>query len=149
MKGTNASFSKIPNGCPGLETRLPLLFSEGVLTNKISINKFVEITSSKNFSIIGRIDNIINSAGIKLMPEEIEKKISCFISKNFIISSLKNELLGNKLILIIESKKYKLNNDIFKYLTKFEVPKEVYFINKFIYTRTNKIDRVKTLETLN
>ena len=62
---------------------------------------------------------------------------------------LKNELLGNKLILIIESKKYKLNNDIFKYLTKFEVPKEVYFINKFIYTRTNKIDRVKTLETLN
>ena len=53
LKGTNASFSKIPNGCPGLETRLPLLFSEGVLKNKISINKFVEITSSKPAKIYG------------------------------------------------------------------------------------------------
>ena len=53
LKGTNASFSQIPNGCPGLETRLPLLFSEGVLKNKISINKFVEITSSKPAKIYG------------------------------------------------------------------------------------------------
>ena len=49
----NASFSKIPNGCPGLETRLPLLFSDGVLNKKISINKFVEITSSKPAKIYG------------------------------------------------------------------------------------------------
>ena len=53
LNGTDASFSKIPNGCPGLETRLPLLFSEGVLKNKISINKFVEITSSKPAKIYG------------------------------------------------------------------------------------------------
>jgi dihydropyrimidinase len=53
LMGTNASFSKIPNGCPGLETRLPLLFSEGVLKNKISVNKFVEITSSKPAKIYG------------------------------------------------------------------------------------------------
>ena len=140
LSGVSISTNK--NNCLVIDA--PHIYSGKIVTNDI-----VEITSSNNFSIIGRIDNIINSAGIKLMPEEIEKKLSCFISKNFIISSLKNELLGNKLILIIESKKYKLNNDIFKYLTKFEVPKEVYFINKFIYTRTNKIDRVKTLETLN
>ncbi len=53
LMGTKASFSKIPNGCPGLETRLPLLFSEGVLKKKISINKFVEITSSKPAKIYG------------------------------------------------------------------------------------------------
>ncbi len=53
LMGTNASFSKIPNGCPGLETRLALLFSEGVLKNKISVNKFVEITSSKPAKIYG------------------------------------------------------------------------------------------------
>ena len=53
VKGKDASFSKIPNGCPGLETRLPLLFSDGVLNKKISINKFVEITSSKPAKIYG------------------------------------------------------------------------------------------------
>ena len=53
LKGVNASFSQIPNGCPGLETRLPLLFSGGVLKDKISINKFVEITSSKPAKIYG------------------------------------------------------------------------------------------------
>ena len=53
VKGKNASFSKIPNGCPGLETRLPLLFSDGVMNKKISINKFVEITSAKPAKIYG------------------------------------------------------------------------------------------------
>ena len=53
LMGTKASFSKIPNGIPGLETRLSLLFSEGVLKNKISINKFVEITSLKPAKIYG------------------------------------------------------------------------------------------------
>jgi len=53
LHGKSASFSKIPNGIPGLETRLALLFSEGVLKNKISINKFVEITSSKPAKIYG------------------------------------------------------------------------------------------------
>ena len=53
LMGTKASFSKIPNGIPGLETRLSLLFSAGVLKNKISINKFVEITSLKPAKIYG------------------------------------------------------------------------------------------------
>lgn len=140
LSGVSISTNK--NNCLVIDA--PHLTKDKIVTNDI-----VEIRSSNNFSIIGRIDNIINSAGIKLIPEKIENKLSTFISKNFIISSLKDELLGNKLILIIESKKYKLNNDIFKYLTKFEVPKQVYFINKFTYTRTNKIDRVKTLETIN
>ena len=38
-------FSKIPNGMPGIEHRIELLFSEGVLKEKISINKFVEVIS--------------------------------------------------------------------------------------------------------
>ena len=36
----------------GLETRLPLLFSNGVLGKKISINKFVEVTSTNPAKII-------------------------------------------------------------------------------------------------
>jgi len=46
-------FTKIPNGAPGIEHRLELLFSEGVLKNRISLNKFVEITSTNVARIFG------------------------------------------------------------------------------------------------
>lgn len=45
-------FSKIPNGMPGVETRLMLLF-EAVTQGKISLNRFVEITSTTPAKIFG------------------------------------------------------------------------------------------------
>jgi dihydropyrimidinase len=45
-EGSEVAFPYIPNGIPGLETRLPLLYSEGVLTGRISINRFVELTAT-------------------------------------------------------------------------------------------------------
>ena len=44
--GEEVAFRHIPNGIPGLETRLPLLYSEGVLAGRISVNRFVELTST-------------------------------------------------------------------------------------------------------
>lgn len=44
--GQEVAFRYIPNGIPGLETRMALLYSEGVLTGRISLNKFVELTST-------------------------------------------------------------------------------------------------------
>ncbi|QFZ86857.1 dihydropyrimidinase [Variovorax paradoxus] len=44
--GEEVAFRHIPNGIPGIETRLPLLFSHGVLDGRITINKFVELTST-------------------------------------------------------------------------------------------------------
>jgi dihydropyrimidinase len=46
------SFAKIPNGMPGIETRLHLLY-EGVRNKKISLNRFVEITSTAPAKIFG------------------------------------------------------------------------------------------------
>ncbi len=47
------NFSKIPNGAPGVENRLELLYSEGVLKNRISLNKLVEISSTNPAIIFG------------------------------------------------------------------------------------------------
>ncbi len=44
--GREVPFRHIPNGIPGLETRMPLLYSEGVLEGRISLNKFVELTAT-------------------------------------------------------------------------------------------------------
>ena len=46
-------FSKIPNGHPAVEHRMELLFSEGVKKDKISLNKFVEVTSTNVAKIFG------------------------------------------------------------------------------------------------
>jgi dihydropyrimidinase len=44
--GEEVPFRHIPNGIPGLETRLPLLYSEGVLGGRMTINRFVELTAT-------------------------------------------------------------------------------------------------------
>jgi dihydropyrimidinase len=44
--GEEVAFRHIPNGIPGIETRLPLLYSEGVLGGRITLEKFVELTAT-------------------------------------------------------------------------------------------------------
>ncbi|GAD21698.1 dihydropyrimidinase [Acidovorax sp. MR-S7] len=45
-EGEQVAFRHIPNGIPGIETRMPLLYSEGVLGGRISLEKFVELTAT-------------------------------------------------------------------------------------------------------
>jgi len=51
--GPEPSFKQIANGVPGIELRMPLLFSEGVRTGRISLNRFVELTSTNAAKIYG------------------------------------------------------------------------------------------------
>lgn len=46
-------FRWIPNGIPGVATRLPILFSEGVMKGRIDINRFVAITSTNHAKLYG------------------------------------------------------------------------------------------------
>lgn len=53
LHGENAPFHHIPNGIPGLETRLPLLFSEGVMKARIDATRFVALTATNPAKIYG------------------------------------------------------------------------------------------------
>lgn len=53
VAGARAPFSRVPNGIPGLETRLPLLFSRGVLDGRIDVNAFVALTSTNAAKLYG------------------------------------------------------------------------------------------------
>jgi dihydropyrimidinase len=46
-------FSKIPNGAPGIETRMSLVYDGGVRTGRISLNRFVDLTSTSPAKIFG------------------------------------------------------------------------------------------------
>jgi dihydropyrimidinase len=78
LHGENASFSKIPNGIPGLETRMPLLFSEGVLTGRISLQQFVALTSAnpaKMYGLYPRKGTIAVGSDADLVIWDHKKKV--------------------------------------------------------------------------
>lgn len=52
-EGDNTSFSRAVSGVPGLETRLPLLFSEGLVTNRLSLKRYLDLTSGNAASLYG------------------------------------------------------------------------------------------------
>jgi len=122
-----------------------------LLTNEIVTNDIVELHGTHNFRWLGRADSVINSGGVKIFPEQVEKKLGKIISSNFFIASLPDVKLGSKVVLVIESDRYTiekmddLKSRLAICLQKFEFPKEIYFLPTFIYSQSNKVLRKETL----
>ncbi|SFD06402.1 AMP-binding protein [Algibacter pectinivorans] len=133
--------SKDKRGC--LTINAPKLADDVIVTNDI-----VDIISDTSFEWLGRFDNVINSGGIKLYPEQIESKLQDKISGEFFIASREDDTLGDKLILVVEGEKRDIDNAIFNDLDKYEKPKEIHFVSKFKETKSGKINRNKTLESI-
>ena len=110
----------------------------------------VTLSNSTSFEWIGRADFIINVGGIKLNPEEIEAVLSEYIAVPFIISSIKDDKLGEKIILLIEGNDSVVLDEIAlqEKLTKFAIPKSTYNIPIFSRTLSGKINRIETLKLL-
>ena len=137
------------NGCLVIE-------APKISDNIIVTKDLVKIFSDAQFEWLGRFDNIINSGGVKIIPEQVEKKLQEIITNRFFISSSPDDILGEKLILVIEtgsnqSKEKSFYIDLiskFKTLHKYEIPKEIFLIEEFQETKTKKIQRKKTLDLL-
>lgn len=137
---SNVSFSTDERSC--LVIHAPKVCDEILTTNDV-----VDLLSSTSFIWKGRFDSVINSGGVKIHPEEVEKKLSKVLSENFFISYLPDAELGNKVILIVESDKVIQNEKLqkaFTTLEKYEVPKQVFYTSKFEWTDTGKIQREQT-----
>ena len=71
-------FSKIPNGAPGIETRMSLVYDGGVRTGRISLNRFVELTSTSPARIFGlfpRKGTIAPGSDADIVVFDPEKKV--------------------------------------------------------------------------
>lgn len=140
-------FTVLPNVTISIDNRNCLVIEALELTtDKIITNDIVEILNPTQFILKGRIDNVINSGGVKIFPEEIEDKLAKCITARFFIASKPDEKLGEKVILVIEGKSFELDTIIFSNLSKYQIPKEIIFVDEFVETETNKINRKKTLE---
>lgn len=111
----------------------------------IETNDVVELVNENQFIFLGRIDNVINSGGIKLLPEQIEEKLAGKIEPRYFISSKEDKELGEKIILVIEGNSFTVDNSIFDELDKYEKPKEILFVPKFKETGNGKIIRKESL----
>lgn len=133
--------SKDERGCLVIDA--PNLTEEKLITNDI-----VQIYSETTFDWLGRYDNVINSGGVKLYPEQIEEKLQSEIDNEFFVTSQPDDTLGERLVLLVEGDEGSLDASVFEFLDKYEVPKATYYLPKFVETLSGKIHRKKTLELL-
>ncbi|APG64926.1 O-succinylbenzoic acid--CoA ligase [Tenacibaculum todarodis] len=158
LRGTRQSFYQVlPKVKIYIDARNCLVIQAPKVSKELVVtNDVVQLVSENQFEWLGRFDNVINSGGIKLHPEKIEEKLSEIITQRFFVAGIPDSTLGEKLILVIEnnvtsnevekSLLFKIKN--LDSLSKYEVPKEIYFVDTFIETETKKIQRTKTLDLI-
>ncbi len=134
LPGISVSLNK--NDC--LQINLP------ELVEPLQTNDLAELHSETTFQILGRADSVIISGGIKYSPEVIEKKLEGLIGNRFLISSVSDEKLGEKLALVIEGKPSpiaSIQERIKALLPAFEQPRMILFVEQFPETNSGKIIR--------
>jgi O-succinylbenzoic acid--CoA ligase len=143
------TFSILPNIKISQDDRNCLVIDALKISNEsIVTNDLVELVGENQFLFLGRIDNVINSGGIKLIPEKIEDKLSDKINSRFFVTGKQDAVLGEKLVIVIEGEQQILDDTIFDGLDKYEKPKEVFYVSKFSETENGKIKRKEIIESI-
>ncbi|MBU2951937.1 AMP-binding protein [Tamlana agarivorans] len=144
-----AYFKTLPNITISTDDRDCLVIQAPAISDEtIVTNDIVKIHTGDSFEWLGRYDNVVNSGGIKLYPEQIERKLQSKIKEDFFISSKPDDTLGEKLVLVIQSESNNLKDEVFEELGKYEKPKEIIHVAKFTETSSGKIHRQRTLDSV-
>lgn len=141
-----ASFKSVINVKLDIDVRECLVIdAPDIGVNNMATNDVVELIGENEFVWKGRFDNVVNSGGIKLFPEEIEKEIGD-VGVNYFLAGIMDEKLGEKLVMIVEGESNASIDSKISLLSKYKKPKFIYYTNEFEYTITQKIKRMETLK---
>jgi O-succinylbenzoic acid--CoA ligase len=127
-------------------------FSEGPNENLVIEDAWLELPSFETNDIVeflkdgfvvkGRLDNVIISGGVKIFPEELERTLSQIILQPFYITSVQDEVLGQKVVLYVEGEASDFQLEKINELNLgIRKPKEILFKPKFNRTASGKIIR--------
>ena len=141
LNGENASLWYTPfntvsislnaNGCLVIEAPL-------VHEGRLETHDRAEIRDGK-FRILGRLDNVINSGGIKIQAEEVEEMLRPHIKMPYLISKCSDEKFGEIVVLLTECPDLSLVKEICcNVLPKFWQPKHYLYTSHIPLTGTGK-----------
>ena len=160
LNGVNASdlYTAFENINLSQDERGCLVINSEITNNQpVITNDIVEIINRKQFRWLGRIDNVINSGGIKIQIEKLERQLSVLLDTKlkFFVYGIPDKKLGEKVALLIESEP--MSEDLHKKILislkgisqKYYRPREVLYLPSFIYSETGKIMKVESISLLN
>lgn len=144
------SFTALPSITFDTDTRGCLVINAPhVASTPIITNDLVSLLSPVSFRWLGRIDFVINTGGIKIIPEVVEAKLAPFVSYRFAITGRKDKLLGEKVIMLVEVVpediqehfRQELLQVFTQYLQPYERPKEIFFVEHIPISVSGKLLR--------
>jgi O-succinylbenzoic acid--CoA ligase len=149
-------FEALPGVSLTQDDRGCLVISADYIDHPLVTNDLVEFSGEGQFVWLGRWDNVINSGGVKVVPERIETQLEAIlvnlkIHYRFFVAALPDERLGSKVVLVIEGQGSTSESllaalrQLKAAVSPYEFPKEVYGISEFILTGNGKVDRAKSL----
>ncbi|MCY1719928.1 AMP-binding protein [Prolixibacteraceae bacterium Z1-6] len=144
------SFKILPGINISVDERNCLKISASYLEDEVVTNDVVELIDEAQFIWKGRYDNLINSGGIKINPEQLEASISKIIGMECAVIGVADKKLGQKVVLFVESVQ-KTDTDELASLIKenlpvFHIPREIVAVEEFPRNKSYKIDRAKLAE---
>lgn len=126
-----------------------LVISANWIPHPVITNDMVKFTGTDSFTWLGRFDNLINSGGIKIVPEETESLIAEKTGLECALIGIPDEVLGQRLVLVAE--KYHpvadeswIMSELQKLFPPNLLPKKIILVEKLPRNNSFKLDR-KTL----
>ncbi|UJP64585.1 AMP-binding protein [Mongoliitalea daihaiensis] len=159
IEGKELQYEVLPGVIIGVDENNRLWIEAPMAEEKqIQTNDLVKILSPTRFQWLGRADFTINSGGVKVQPELIEKAIEPLVVEKFgdvayFIGGLTDEQLGQKVVLIVEKTDPLTDEQSFlkklaDNLPRYHQPKEIHYLKSFVRTATGKVNRISSLSTI-
>lgn len=136
LPGVNVTIDQ--RGC--LVLNVPHISNGEIITNDLA-----ELQSDGSFYITGRVDNVINSGGIKIQPEKVEAVLSSIIQDEFYATSVQHPSLGEQMVLVVNNvlvSPEKTFTKIGNALPRFLQPASLFYVDVFPKTKSGKINRM-------
>jgi O-succinylbenzoic acid--CoA ligase len=130
-----------------------------ILTRGVTIatNDRVELLADGRFRWLGRVDNVINSGGVKVQAEQVEAALHAILGEHrrLVVGGVPDSVLGERIVAIIEgdervdSAETDLRQRLHQSnLHRYEIPRQIIFMQQLPETTTGKIDRRAALATV-
>lgn len=118
-----------------------------VCAGKLETNDCVTLYPDGSFVVKGRVDNVINSGGVKIQIEEDERLLQGVLSFPFAITSVPDSFYGERAVLLAEYPELsaKETDEYFvllkQTLPRYHAPRDIVFVRSLPRTENGKIDR--------